>query len=238
MQTDTSYKWMPGDFVLVVLAGLAGAALAAALGLGIENGSVLVLTALVAQHGGHLAALATVARRRGQRLSAFGLDVVPSDGVWIIFGATLQIALAILFAPLAQWLQPEGSAQALTDLIVDVQGTAVQIGLVLTIALLAPVVEELMFRGLLFKMVEERRGVRSALLVSAGIFALFHLLGIGTGDPLRSAAVLLPQLFLVGLILGRLAHRHGRLGPAIFTHAGFNLIAVLALFLAPELLGT
>ena len=229
---------MPGDFVLVVLAGLAGAALAAALGLGIENTSVLVLMALMAQHAAHLAALATVARRRGSRLSALGLDVYPSDGVWILLGATLQIALAILFAPLAEWLQPEGSAQALTDFITDVEGTAVRVGLVLAVALLAPVVEELMFRGLLFKIVEERRSVRSALVISAMIFALFHLLGIGTADPLRSAAVLLPQLFLVGLVLGRLAHRHGRLGPAIFTHAGFNLIAVLALFLAPELLQT
>ncbi len=229
---------MPGDFVMVVLAGLAGALVAAVAGVGLGTASALVLFALVAQHGAHLAALGVVSRRRGGGLAALGLDVAPSDGVWALFGAGLQLALAILFAPLAQWLEPEGSAQALTDLIVDIEGTAVRIAFVIAVALLAPVVEELMFRGLLLKLVEERRGPVRALLVSAGIFALFHLLGVGTDDPVRSSAVLLPQLFVVGLILGRLAQRHGRLGPAIFTHAGFNLIAVLALFVAPELIGT
>lgn len=222
----------------VVLAGLAGAFIAAIAGFGLGTASALVLFALVAQHGGHLAALGLVARRRGLRLASLGLDVQPSDGVWALFGAGLQLALAILFAPLAQWLEPEGTAQALTDLIVDVEGTAFRIAFVLAVALLAPVVEELMFRGLLLQLVEERRGRVMALVVSAGIFALFHLLGVGTEDPIRSSAVLLPQLFVVGLILGRLAQRHGRLGPAIFTHAGFNLIAILALFVAPELLGT
>ncbi len=233
MQTER--RWFPGDFVVVVLAGLAGALVAAILGAGLSQ-SALVVVALFAQDGAHLAAVARVVKRRGVRLSDLGLDLFPSDGVWIFFGAALQIALAILFSPLAQLLQPKGSTQALADVIVGVQGMGLRLSLVLIVALLAPVAEELMFRGLLLKIIEERRGPRAALLFSAVFFALFHLLGIGTQDPLRSAAVLMPQLFLVGLILGRLAMRHGRLGPAIFTHAGFNLIAVLALFVAPGLL--
>ena len=42
--------------------------------------------------------------------------------------------------------------------------------------------------------------------------------------------ITLPRFFIMGLVLASLTLRRGRLGPAIFTHAGFNLIGVIALF--------
>jgi membrane protease YdiL (CAAX protease family) len=46
------------------------------------------------------------------------------------------------------------------------------------------------------------------------------------------AAIAVPALFGLGLVLGLLVQRTGRLGPAIFTHAGFNLVGVLLLLLS------
>jgi membrane protease YdiL (CAAX protease family) len=40
----------------------------------------------------------------------------------------------------------------------------------------------------------------------------------------------------MGLVLGYLTLRHDRLGPAIFTHAGFNLLAAIVLLLPPGVL--
>jgi len=77
----------------------------------------------------------------------------------------------------------------------------------------------------------ERRGV---IFWSAAAFAAFHLTGISTVQPLESAAVLVPQLFLFGVVLAHLRISRGRLGPAIFTHAGFNLLSLLVLVFYPE----
>ena len=57
-----------------------------------------------------------------------------------------------------------------------------------------------------------------ALVVSALIFAGIHF-----------ELLLLPGLFVAGLLFGYLAQRSGRLGPAIFAHIGFNAATIVAL---------
>ena len=74
------------------------------------------------------------------------------------------------------------------------------------------------------------------MVVSALVFALFHLLGLDPNRMLEAAAIVLPQLFIVGMILAWITFRSQRLGPAIFLHSGFNLLAAIALLLPPELL--
>jgi membrane protease YdiL (CAAX protease family) len=53
---------------------------------------------------------------------------------------------------------------------------------------------------------------------------------------LQSAAVVLPPLFVLGLLLAWITQRSGRLGPAIFIHSGWNLLAAFVLLLPPEVL--
>jgi membrane protease YdiL (CAAX protease family) len=227
-------EWSAADFALVILGGIAGALVTGLAFLSADPGTALI-AGLVGQYGGHLVALRLVLRRRRAAFADLGLVVEPADGVSIFFGIALQVIIAVLFFPLAVLLEPEGTNQAISELIPNVSGTGERAVLVVSIAFLAPIVEEIMFRGLLWRVLEQRRGPRAALFGTALVFALFHLLGIGTEDPLRSAALLVPQLFVVGLVLGRQVQRRGRLGVAIFTHAGFNLVAVLALLAAPDL---
>jgi membrane protease YdiL (CAAX protease family) len=73
-------------------------------------------------------------------------------------------------------------------------------------------------------------------VVSAIVFSLFHVLGLAADNLLAAAAVVLPQLFIVGAVLAWVTLRSGRLGPAIFLHSGWNLLAALILLLPPELL--
>jgi membrane protease YdiL (CAAX protease family) len=61
---------------------------------------------------------------------------------------------------------------------------------------------------------------------SAGVFALAHL----ALDFDAAAAV--PALFVAGLVLAEVTRRRNRLGPAVLTHVGFNLVGVLALLVA------
>lgn len=228
-------EWSIRDFVVIVLAGFAGGIVGAiAVGVSGDIGVALV-AGLASQYGGNLIAMAVLLNRKGLSWSDLGLELRGSDGWFLFLGIGLQIALVLLFAPLAILLGQEGSAQAVGEVIPEADGLAVRILLVLGIALLAPVTEELMFRGVLMQSLERRGSARSALLWSTLVFAAFHLIGLTTENFFAAAVLAMPQLFIVGLVLGRLTQRRRRLGPAIMIHAGYNLIAVLALLVAFEM---
>jgi membrane protease YdiL (CAAX protease family) len=104
--------------------------------------------------------------------------------------------------------------------------------IVLTVAVATPVVEELTFRGLLLRYLEERMNPRRALILSAALFGAFHVLGTnGTAG----ATIAMVQTFLAGLVLAYVTQKSGRLSRAIFVHGGFNLVTILVLFLFPDL---
>lgn len=226
--------WTVGDFLLTVVTGLVGVVVVGvfALTLGLGEGEVLLLSVL-GQYGGHLTGLRLVTQRRQARFADLGLEVGAIDGLFVLVGLALQVAIILLFAPLVQWLEPEGSGQAITQDLPEIQGALVRVGLVVTIGLFAPVVEELMFRGLLTKALARRFGPRPSLWLVAGVFALFHLMGIGGEDPWKGAAIIIPQIFLVGLVLGRLTQVTRRLGASIFVHSGFNLLALVVFLFNP-----
>jgi membrane protease YdiL (CAAX protease family) len=113
----------------------------------------------------------------------------------------------------------------------------VKMTLVLAAVVLAPVTEELVFRGVLLRSFADRRKW-VAISASAAIFSLVHVLGLNVDRIGASALVVLPPIFILGLILGWVTLRTGRLGPAIFIHSGWNLLAAFVLLLPPELLET
>jgi uncharacterized protein len=93
--------------------------------------------------------------------------------------------------------------------------------LVLLLAVGAPVVEELYFRGMLQRALARRFRPAVAVATSSVAFGLAHF-----------EALQLPALILFGLVLGVLAQRTGRLGPGIVAHATFNAVTVLSLTLS------
>jgi membrane protease YdiL (CAAX protease family) len=108
--------------------------------------------------------------------------------------------------------------------------------LLVLIALITPVMEEIAFRGLLQGAAVRRLGMVSGVVVTALVFALFHWAGFGeTGTAI--AFLTLGQLFFAGLVLGTVAARSGRLGPSIFVHAGFNAVTMFALYATSSLAG-
>jgi membrane protease YdiL (CAAX protease family) len=94
----------------------------------------------------------------------------------------------------------------------------------LTVAVLAPFSEELFFRGAVLNAWEREYGTSRAIIGSALLFALVHIVG---GTPLAVA-----QVFLLGLVLGVLYVRTRSLPVVMGLHGAFNLASVLALFLA------
>ena len=90
--------------------------------------------------------------------------------------------------------------------------------------ILGPLSEELVFRGALLSALLRDHGRTWAIYGSSGAFAAIHLL-----DP--QAILVVPVLFVVGIVLARQAIKTGRLGRPFLTHAGFSLLSVIALFL-------
>ncbi|MGI8999805.1 MAG: CPBP family intramembrane glutamic endopeptidase [Candidatus Limnocylindria bacterium] len=91
--------------------------------------------------------------------------------------------------------------------------------IILAIVILAPVAEEVFFRGVVFNAWLREGGQRWAFIGSAGAFALLHVLA---GS---SVAVLLP-IFLLGLALAWVYRRTDSLLAPIAMHATVNGISV------------
>jgi len=90
------------------------------------------------------------------------------------------------------------------------------------IVLIAPVAEELFFRGRLYRGIEARLGWKWALLLTAAVFAAAHTILIPW-----------PVYFIVGLGLAGLRKLSGGLVAPIVAHMTNNLVALLVAFNAP-----
>ncbi len=225
-----------GDVVLVALAGFVTAlivtgVLAAVSDVGTDDIVMSVVVLVPAQYLGQLAVLAWIVRRRNTTFAeGLRFDIQPGDIFYTLAGLALQFALALLFFPLYELAGLDDSGQTIIDVAADSELPLIaMIVLSLTAAVAAPVVEELTYRGVLLRSLTRRVSTRAAILVSSLVFAGLHILSVDLTDPqwLLQFGILVPQLILVAVPLAWLTLKHDRLGPAIFTHAGFNMWLVI-----------
>ncbi|CAN5490661.1 hypothetical protein BH20ACT2_BH20ACT2_17750 [soil metagenome] len=211
-----------GLLVANVVAAIIGSAILAAAGA--ETTDDVSLGLVVALQTplwvGLLAAVVYAGRKGAGIVEDFGARSKPSDIVsgGLAGGVTQIIVVPLLYLPIF-WIigdrDVSAAARELTDKAVDPLGVAL---LILVVAIAAPVVEELFYRGLLLRALERRIGGPGALVVSSAVFGLVHL-----------QLLQLPALIVAGLVFGVLVQRTGRLGPAVFAHMAFNGLAVAAL---------
>lgn len=110
--------------------------------------------------------------------------------------------------------------RAQMDLTVLFEQTASPWLLLLGGVVIAPLAEEIFFRGFLFAGLRKRHGWKRAALVSAGLFAVLHL------QPLT----FLP-IFLLGLVFAYLYHRSESIWPAVIMHMLTNGMSLGAAYL-------
>ena len=164
-------------------------------------------------------------RRHGSsRLSTdFGFRIRWPADLGVIAGLVSQYVLVpLLYLPF-EHLDPTLRHRLETPAKRDTAGTHGGFGitaLFLLLAVGAPVVEELFFRGLLLRSLRRRFGPVVAIAGSAVLFGLAHF-----------ELLQLPALIAFGVVLAVLAYRSGRLGPGIVAHATFNAVTVLSLTL-------
>jgi membrane protease YdiL (CAAX protease family) len=129
-----------------------------------------------------------------------------------------------------QWVKPEvlppvhPAMQALHDSEWDWRGP---VQLFLLALLVAPVAEELFFRGVLLEAIwTAGRRAWLAIALSALVFGLVHV---------PQPQTVLP-LVTMGLVLGYVRVRYRSLVPCVLAHALFNARTMVMLYVAPDLL--
>jgi len=158
---------------------------------------------------GLLAVIAAVAPMGWAALPALGLR--PAGWRPMVFGSLGTLALSVAVSQFG--IEPKGMKQAME---ISREPGLFLISL-LIMGLLAPVVEELMFRGMLFGWLAGRWGGGVAAGVSSLVFAAAHL------EPAHIVLVL-----PLGLLFGWLRWRTGSLLPSMVSHIVNNSFAVMA----------
>lgn len=158
---------------------------------------------------GLLAVIVAVAPLGSAALPALGFRAVG----WrpVLLGTLGTVAVSIAVSQLG--IEPQGVKQAMK---ITQDPAALLVGLAL-LAGLAPLVEELIFRGLLYGWLAGRWGAGIAFIGSSLAFAAAHV-------ELAHVILVLP----LGLVFGWLRWRTGSLWPSLVAHMANNGLAVAA----------
>jgi CAAX protease family protein len=224
--TVTAPRWGLGDFAGIYIAGIVASLVGAAIGFAITGdtadhvGAVTTALSTLAQFGTWFGGVVYIARSKGRSARAdFGLTVHVRDW-WAPFaGFGLFLIGSALIAPLVHLAN---ESQAVVDDLDKAGGAKLAVFAVVA-ALVAPVCEELLFRGLLLRALRRKMSPTAAVIVQATAFALAHpMLSPTLGD-----LAVVPALFLMGAVSGVVAVRKGDLSASILMHIGFNLFTTI-----------
>ena len=172
-------------------------------------------------------------RRKGRGSLAldFGLTFRPAlaRGIgelkWLLIGVGVQL-VALIPTGLLQSLHGGGGAkQDVVKTAERAHGLEVAL-MVIGVALLAPLAEELLFRGALLRSIMRRTTPEIAVFVSAVVFGLVHAIG----DPSIGTLIALPAIIALGVVSGYQAVKTGDLARSVMLHVGFNALSVILLF--------
>ena len=182
----------------------------------------LVLASTVAVWLCLLSAMAYTSRRfgYGRFVADYGLQVRRADLFGVGIGALCQlVAIPILYLPLeAIWPErfAEDQVQQNASDLADRASGASTFLLIMVVVIGAPIVEELVYRGLIQRALSSRLSTPVAVAVTAALFTLIHF------RPIEY-----PGLAVFAVVLGVSAAATGRLGLPIAIHIGFNATGLL-----------
>lgn len=227
-------RWGIGDAILAFVVGSVGSALIVLplIDPNNTNDPTATVVLVYAQDLIIIGWLAMVARRKG--LGSLGLDFGlqvrrPAaawlhDLPWFFIGIGIQLAAIIPIAILNAVYGRDAEQEVVTSLK-HAGGWQIPVFAV-GVAVLAPIAEELVFRGVLLRSLERRMLPTAAVLVSALAFGLVHTLG----DPSVGTVKALTVFVFLGIVSGYQAVRTGNLCRSILLHMGFNALTVVSLF--------
>lgn len=155
-----------------------------------------------------------------------GFGFVRPERPWMFFAMAVAAAVALAYG--GSWLTEFLAHGHAFHQDVSVMGKNVPLGMRIALAALvvcvAPLIEELLFRGVLLSGLMRRMPVWPAILVSALIFGGAHL------PDFKFAWYPIPDLMLLGVALAWLRVKSRSLWPSVAMHATNNLLAAIGWF--------
>jgi membrane protease YdiL (CAAX protease family) len=144
-------------------------------------------------------------------------DVVPC----FLLGIVCQLLVVpVIYMVLGVFIDVSTFGDVAEDLFGDYGMGWNAVLLVLGLVVVAPIVEELFYRGLLLQALLERMPRKAATVVAAFLFGLVHF-----------RLLQFPGLFAFGLVAAMLMERTNRLGPSVLAHMGFNAASLVSVVL-------
>lgn len=184
---------------------------------------VVAAMSLFAQQLGQVLWPLLVTRWKGRgavvdwRLAFKLIDIPLGIGTAVIAAGSAAAAAAV--ASILVGLEDATEAEN-TQILTDAQGTAWVWFMVYAAVIVAPIAEELFFRGLALRAFEKRAGPVLAVVGSTLVFTLLHYNGGGWA----ATAVLFAAIGAVGTVLAIVTLSVGRLWPAVIAHVLFNAL--------------
>src|SRR4051812_33514504 len=165
-----------------------------------------------------------VVRRMGGWLPAIGLNPLRrGDGgsvvKWFFAQLGARLCVGIVLVSVAPHIHPVGNAAG-----VDKLQTTGRVLALISAVVVAPLMEEIAFRGLMLRAMMRRLDYWPAAGLSSLVFALLHAPSV---PDLQSALVIVLVIYVFGILQCQLVRRHARLAPAIAVHATTNLVTLV-----------
>lgn len=159
---------------------------------------------------------------RGKKPQQIGLRAFPKKG-WLLKAAlcgVLLFVVMLLVTTLLVWLFPRwAQPQAVTEVILQAESRWDWFVVVLMVCILAPISEEILFRGYLYHSLRSQCSMWGSVLFTSLLFGCMHY------DLFR----LLPLTF-TGICLNLVAIRSGSLWGSVVMHGVWNFMMTLMLW--------
>jgi membrane protease YdiL (CAAX protease family) len=225
-----SELWLAFAIIPVVLYALSFAfiALAGFMSVGVQTEPSLELFELASIEAEFLAlwiVLLYLVRRKGHPWSIVGLKPFPLRTLLVI-PASYPMQLAALTSFNTALLPVLPAVQAYqTSLDPAFEPSGVAIGFTfLGMVVMAPIVEELLFRGFFFTGFRSYIGPVGAAVVSAVLFSLAHAFPLFSPFSLNLSPTQALSTFLAGLVWAGMRHDSDSVFPSMLAHAAWNLM--------------
>jgi membrane protease YdiL (CAAX protease family) len=119
------------------------------------------------------------------------------------------------------WLLGDAGFEASTNPFMSFDGVADILAIFAAVVILAPLIEEIFFRGYLFKLLQDKIGNNPAIFLTAVLFAAVHF-NLYTFFP----------ILVMGGLMGWARKRSGSIVPSLMLHALNNLAALSVVVLS------
>jgi membrane protease YdiL (CAAX protease family) len=181
------------------------------------NGFLLALVTIVAGPA-WIAVMAIAAHWRGWRVADYLALVVPRRSDFA-FGFACMAALLIAFDVLTYATGRDVVPTFMFESFKTAQASGSLVLFCIAVVIIGPVTEEIVFRGFLFRGLNASfLGVAGTLLATSIAWALMHV---------QYDALIIAQIFLIGLLLGWLRWASGSTLLTISLHVMANLVATI-----------